>query len=319
MSTPALTPPEGRHPVWLRVERACRVGNLRELHLLVGSAPAESNTRRLIDHLRHTDHTITTTTDKMAAVADTIRTLDVPLGHDDSLLVKQLWRPIFTAVRFGHIKVAKYLLGAAIGFSSLSQPYATSQNGNEKLSLLHIASTGSSVGIVQYLIRRGVDINGHTPGQGVTPLHLCCFSGTVEVMQCLLDDSFIDVMATDANGRTCLHYAALGGQHLQVKVLVERFPQLLAATDKGGSDALLLSAWAPQNAVEVAKVLVAASKKTNMPRVASKDRRGNTIADYAAASDPNNQPSPIAKWIQANPRQLRLTAKQARAQKVARP
>ena len=46
-----------------------------------GSAPAESNTRRLIDHLRHTDHTITTSSkDKMAAVADTIRTLDVPLG-----------------------------------------------------------------------------------------------------------------------------------------------------------------------------------------------------------------------------------------------
>ena len=28
----------------------------------------------------------------------------------------------------------------------------------------------------------------------------------------------------------------------------------LSRADKGGSDALLLSAWAPQNAVEVAKV-----------------------------------------------------------------
>ena len=101
-----------------------------------------------------------------------------------------------------------------------------------------------------------------------------------------------------------------------MKALLERFPELLATTDNGGSDALLLSAWAPQNAVEVVKVLVAALKKTNTSRAPSRDRRGNTIADYAAACNANNQPSAIAKWIQANHRQVRLTVKQTRGNKL---
>ena len=63
----------------------------------------------------------------------------LPSGRGDSLLVKQLWRPIFLAVRFGHLQVAKYLLGAGIGLSDLSQPVASTPGGDGNWSLLHVA------------------------------------------------------------------------------------------------------------------------------------------------------------------------------------
>jgi len=66
-----------------------------------------------------------------------------------------------------------------------------------------------------------LDMNAKQSPDGVTPLHLACRYNSADVTQCLLFRQ-ADVNATDAKGRTPLHYATRRGNDLVTKVNARR-------------------------------------------------------------------------------------------------
>ena len=85
---------------------------------------------------------------------------------------------------------------------------------------LHYASTGH-VGVVQRLLNhKDIKVNANSrSGRYRTPIHISSFHGQLEISKMLINRG-AKVKAEDLDDNTPLHYAAKGGDHVQVATLL---------------------------------------------------------------------------------------------------
>ncbi|KAJ9584659.1 hypothetical protein L9F63_020999 [Diploptera punctata] len=101
---------------------------------------------------------------------------------------------------------------------------------------LTVASSMGSAALVKNLLEAGADPNGKTGKWG--PLHSAAYTGNVEVMRVLLEDSRTNPNALDDKGKTPLHLAAKNGNYEVLKLLLETTESNVNITDETGATAL---------------------------------------------------------------------------------
>jgi ankyrin repeat protein len=85
-------------------------------------------------------------------------------------------------------------------------------------TLLHSAVDGCQLEIVEYLIKRGADLNAQTNALN-TPLHWCCQHNNDDIAR-LLVDAKSDLSACNISGQTPLHVAIINGNLDVARVLL---------------------------------------------------------------------------------------------------
>ena len=101
---------------------------------------------------------------------------------------------------------------------SPSAPFSASRASKEELTPLHIACAKGDVDVVELLLETGASIDQATI-TGMTPLHIACDNGTREVVELLLErGASMDQASND--GLTPLHFASLMGREQCVTTLL---------------------------------------------------------------------------------------------------
>mmetsp|Transcript_51879 Transcript_51879/g.129074 ORF Transcript_51879/g.129074 Transcript_51879/m.129074 type:complete len:185 (-) Transcript_51879:7-561(-) len=110
---------------------------------------------------------------------------------------------------------------------------------------------------------------------GAQPLHVAVMLQDADIVRLLLSNK-AEVTATDKEGKTPLHYAALSGNATIAKMILEVTPpeRLDCATHKGCS-AMFLACW--RGHLEIAQMLHAAGAKPTKC-----DKEGRTMMQRAA-------------------------------------
>ena len=150
--------------------------------------------------------------------------------------------PLHLASRYGHIKVAGFLLERGADL--------TAQN-KDKETPLHVASRWGDVEVAGVLIERGADVSAQDK-DGETPLHLASRWGDVEVARTLIERG-ADVSAQDKDGETPLHVASRWGDVKVARVLIEHGAGVLVQDKDGETPLHLASRWGE---VGVARMLI---------------------------------------------------------------
>ncbi|XP_069893176.1 E3 ubiquitin-protein ligase MIB2 isoform X4 [Dipodomys merriami] len=143
-------------------------------------------------------------------------------------------------------EAARMLLSAGCGADVLSGSRSTA---------LHVAVQRGFLEVVKTLCERGCDVN-LPDTHADTPLHSAISAGTAAsgIVEVLTEAPGIDVTATNSQGFTLLHHAALKGHVLAVRKILARARQLVDAKKEDGFTALHLAAL--NNHWEVAQVLI---------------------------------------------------------------
>ena len=89
------------------------------------------------------------------------------------------------------------------------------------MTAIHYAVLGGNEDAVRYLLQRKVRLDTKT-ANGMTLLHLSAMSGSAPILKQLLDTLKFDPNASDASGRTPLHFAAAATHLDAARLLVER-------------------------------------------------------------------------------------------------
>ena len=112
--------------------------------------------------------------------------------------------PLHQAAYCGHVEIVSVLLDAGCPID-LQDLYGK--------NALHYAARGGSVEVIDFLVKRGLDVNGRAiDAYGLTPLHLACGDGKLEAVHELLRlgaKASMTVVAGDYG--TPLHQAAAKG------------------------------------------------------------------------------------------------------------
>ena len=85
---------------------------------------------------------------------------------------------------------------------------------------LHIAVASRSLGCVELLLANKADVNA-TDSKGMTALHVACWVGADDCAKCLVESAHAAPDARDRAGRTPLACAAINGNALLVRLLLE--------------------------------------------------------------------------------------------------
>jgi ankyrin repeat protein len=120
------------------------------------------------------------------------------------------YQPLGLACFFGHLDVAKYLLGAGARLNSASK-------NKMKVTPLHSAAARGHAGIVKLLLQHGADPDA-LQERDFTALHAAAQNGDVESIQALLFHG-ADAHAKTSEGKTPLDYASEAGKAEAVKIL----------------------------------------------------------------------------------------------------
>ncbi|XP_042807579.1 E3 ubiquitin-protein ligase MIB2 isoform X3 [Panthera leo] len=143
-------------------------------------------------------------------------------------------------------EAARALLSSGCGANAL--------NGTRSAAL-HVAVRRGFLEVVRVLCERGCDVN-LPDAHADTPLH-CAISagaGASGIVEVLTEVPGIDVTATNSQGFTLLHHAALKGHTLAVRKILARARQLVDAKKEDGFTALHLAAL--NNHREVIQILI---------------------------------------------------------------
>jgi len=95
--------------------------------------------------------------------------------------------------------------------------------GMLKGTALHSAAAGGRIEVVEFLIRKGSDLDAQN-GPGQTPSHMAAGGGHLDVLQLLLK-SGADINTKDRNGRTPLHLAQRA-EHIEIVDLLHKQMQI---------------------------------------------------------------------------------------------
>jgi ankyrin repeat protein len=117
----------------------------------------------------------------------------------DPSIVNSFAKDGFTALHlaafFGHIEVAKFLIGSGAKVDAIS-------TNTQKVTPLHSAAARSQVEISELLLSSGADVNAKQE-KGYTALHAAAQSGSIEMSELLLKHG-ADVNAKTEDGRSPL-------------------------------------------------------------------------------------------------------------------
>jgi len=119
--------------------------------------------------------------------------------------------------------------------------------GYEANTALHRAAESGNVALVRLLVDHDADTT-LTNAAGNTPLMIACDSGHVDVVRYLLQhsqtaaDSPRPLQCANADGRTCLHLAAVAGSVELADLLLEAGVSAYEV-DAAGNTALVLAVW----------------------------------------------------------------------------
>lgn len=130
-------------------------------------------------------------------------------GTDINLRDDKNHTPLYTAVFWEHIEIARFLIeeGADINPQSISIGHTP----------LHIAAGRGYREIADLLIKQGADVNKRN-AVGDTPLHMAARRGCIEIMLLLIEKG-VDVNAIDIVARTPIMLAAENGRPNAVRLL----------------------------------------------------------------------------------------------------
>ncbi|KAF4676953.1 hypothetical protein FOL47_004195 [Perkinsus chesapeaki] len=132
-------------------------------------------------------------------------------GHEANQADSEGMTPLMVAVKQGHMDVAELLLG-------VSDVKATDK---EEWTVLHWACEVGRLPLVKRLCEEHSELMTMKDKRGLTPLHIACWQGNVELAKILLDHK-ADMNALTKWGETPLHHAAFFG-HVEVcRLLLER-------------------------------------------------------------------------------------------------
>ena len=144
--------------------------------------------------------------------SETFLTLLLGVGVEIDLQDHSDRTPLHLAARAGHEEVVKLLLTAGAGVNKLDE---------DNYSPLHFAYIDGHVAAAVALLKAGAILETHTTDDGLTPLHLAVKSGSLDLVQLLLEYSG-DIKAQTAKRRTVLHFATALGNESLVKLALDR-------------------------------------------------------------------------------------------------
>ena len=194
-----------------QLQRACRLGDMYQVQLLVGEGASLGGT---------------------------------------SCEGRAWFTPLHIAALHGHLKLAKWLLGAKADLEQLDYRGRTPaevavETGHEQFVewiiqvqnkndfLIHRAVQSGQSGIVRCLIRAEVAGANDPNADGRTAFYLSCQCGPLELCKWLHNEADADSNTTDNENWGCLHVAAHYGQLEVIEWLLDINPDLLRARAKG--------------------------------------------------------------------------------------
>lgn len=165
--------------------------------------------------------------------------------------------PIFVALKNGSSHLARLLI------EQEKDPNAT--NGDERVTILHVAIVEGKQDIVKLLIDQGVDLTLRNADEQ-TPLFIACLHGQTEIAKLLIDQG-VDPKLPDASGQTPLFVACSNGHVKIVKLLINRGVDL-KLPDASGRTPFFIACL--NGHVDIAKQLI------NRVDLMSRDNHGRT-------------------------------------------
>ncbi len=188
--------------------------------------------------------------------------------------------PLHLAAKSGSLEIVKYLANEKT-CNIESKTYSNNRKRAASISSgktpLHYASFGGHKAVVEYLVNEQICNPRSTDDDGMTPFHLACQEGRMEIVQFFLKLNISEFSKlTTEDGRTLLHCAALSGNTELVKQLAENSSFNLNAMDTEGRTALH---YAARNGCTDIVQLLVEELKCNINSV---DQTGTTPLHLAA-------------------------------------
>ena len=130
-------------------------------------------------------------------------------------------RNIFIAAKGGKLSSIQYLIEKEdVNINKKAVNNYDKQLIKKGDSVLHIACFNNHLPIVEYLIKKGAEID-IKDSNGKTPLHIACEKGYLPIVEYLLDKDS-DIEAKDNEETTPLHFACRFGHLQAVQCLIEK-------------------------------------------------------------------------------------------------
>ena len=152
--------------------------------------------------------------------------------------------PAFIAAEAGHFGILKCIVDNNKSCASFKTSKHTMLGAVEYApgcSLLHAASHGGHLEILNYLIQSCGCDHSCTDDVGIYPLYVACLKEQYEIADFLLDKFRCDPNRRIFNGRTCLHAACSRGSYNFFIKLVDRHGCDHDSADKGGTTPLFIA------------------------------------------------------------------------------
>jgi ankyrin repeat protein/L-ascorbate metabolism protein UlaG (beta-lactamase superfamily) len=193
-----------------------------------------------------------------------IEVISILLGNGFTVDMKTSWggTPAIYAARTGNIDVIKFLASRGADLKA----------ANGGFTLLHDAIFSGRTEAVEYLLDRGLDING-LGGEGPTPLILAVDVGNIPAALTLVGRG-ADINAVDKNGISVFRYAVMKGATELVAQAIAKKSDISAADPRTGKTVLHEAALRGYSAI-VGDLLKAGADKN------AKDKGGRTALSYA--------------------------------------
>ncbi|KAL6636953.1 hypothetical protein ACP70R_024525 [Stipagrostis hirtigluma subsp. patula] len=192
--------------------------------------------------------------------------------------------PLHLAAKARKPEVAELLIRDALdrldsGQLDQNNPLAmTNKAGNNPLheAVRHRRST-AALALLDADPRLGHDLNGRRE----SPLDMAAREGLVNVVQKIVDHSWVEAEYVPPVGGSALHQAVLGGHTKIVEILLEKHPQLLDLTDANGNTALHYAAQ--KNNSKLVELLLDRDKKLAYKRNSDGQSPLHVAAHYGTA------------------------------------
>ncbi|CAF1396020.1 unnamed protein product [Adineta ricciae] len=159
--------------------------------------------------------------------------------------------------------------------SALSKP-----NHRDGLTLLHYAAIYNRPIIIGILLQLGIDVNSKAEVNytaiGGTPLHSACRHGSFDAASCLLGN--MAAIQPDHIGWTPIHHAAYSDHVPLVRLLFNKYSELLEQTTKDSHQSTPLLLSATSGALDACKCLVLLGAN-----IAYKDTSSHTVIHLAVS------------------------------------
>ena len=165
--------------------------------------------------------------------------------------------PAFIAAEAGHFGILKYIVDKNKGCASFKTSKQTLLGAVEYASgcsLLHAASHGGHIQILEYLIQSCGCNHSCTDDAGIYPLYLACLKEQFEIADFLLDKFRCDPNRRIFNGRTCLHAACSRGSYNFLIKLVDSHECDHDSADNEGTTPLYIAC--ELGCIAIAKILI---------------------------------------------------------------